>query len=92
MVRIASTLLVPAAAHAIVIRITVAPTYLHNCNGTCEFIFNCTFFLAHEDQEAMKQVEQWSEELNIPVINNRISITYGLEKIGTFDAEVLCKK
>ena len=29
--------------------------------------FNCTFFLAHEDQEAMKQVEQWSEELNIPV-------------------------
>jgi 3-methyladenine DNA glycosylase AlkC len=29
--------------------------------------FNCAFFLAHEDQEAMKQVEQWSEELNIPV-------------------------
>ncbi len=29
--------------------------------------FNCTFFLAPEDHEAMKQVEQWSEELNIPV-------------------------
>ncbi|MGD9112961.1 MAG: hypothetical protein PVI77_11425 [Desulfobacterales bacterium] len=28
----------------------------------------------------------------VPVINFRISITYGLEKIGTFDAEVLCKK
>ena len=65
----------------------------HQMTAPCGLdCFNCAFFLAHEDQEAMKQVEQWSEELNIPVINNRISIAYGLEKVGTFDAEVLCKK
>lgn len=29
--------------------------------------FNCTFYLAHTDGEAMKQVEMWSERLNIPV-------------------------
>ncbi len=28
--------------------------------------FNCTFYLAREDQEAMKQVEIWSSQLNIP--------------------------
>ncbi len=28
--------------------------------------FNCTFYLAREDSEAMKQVEIWSEQLNIP--------------------------
>lgn len=29
--------------------------------------FNCHFFLAHEDYDSMKQVEQWSHKLNIPV-------------------------
>lgn len=29
--------------------------------------FNCHFYLAHEDQEAMKVVEKLSEKLNIPV-------------------------
>jgi hypothetical protein len=29
--------------------------------------FNCHFFLAHKDQEAMNQVEHWSKELNIPL-------------------------
>jgi hypothetical protein len=28
--------------------------------------FNCTFYLAHRDKEAMKEVEMWSEQLNIP--------------------------
>ena len=28
--------------------------------------FNCTFYLAREDSEAMKQLEIWSEKLNIP--------------------------
>lgn len=29
--------------------------------------FNCTFYLAREDQEAMKEVEGWSKQFNIPV-------------------------
>ena len=29
--------------------------------------FNCHFFLAHEDQEAMNTVEKLSEEYDIPV-------------------------
>lgn len=29
--------------------------------------FNCTFYLAREDKEAMQQVEKWSEQLNIPI-------------------------
>lgn len=29
--------------------------------------FNCTFYLAHDNSEAMNQLDQWSEELNIPV-------------------------
>jgi len=29
--------------------------------------FNCHFFLAHKDPEAMRQVEQWSKELNISI-------------------------
>ena len=29
--------------------------------------FNCHFFLAHEDQEAMKVVEELAEEYNMPV-------------------------
>jgi hypothetical protein len=29
--------------------------------------FNCTFYIANEDTKAMKQVKQWSKELNIPV-------------------------
>jgi hypothetical protein len=40
--------------------------YLHMtapCGLDC---FNCTFYLAREDSEAMKQVEIWSEQLNIP--------------------------
>ncbi len=28
--------------------------------------FNCTFYLAREDSEAMKQLEIWSEQLNVP--------------------------
>ena len=28
--------------------------------------FNCTFYLAHEDSKAMKQLEIWSEQLNVP--------------------------
>ena len=29
--------------------------------------FNCVFYLAHEDQEAMKSVEKMSTEYNVPV-------------------------
>ena len=29
--------------------------------------FNCHFFLAHKDEEAMNQVEHWSKKLNIPL-------------------------
>ena len=29
--------------------------------------FNCHFYLAHWNQEAMNQVEQWSKEFNIPL-------------------------
>ena len=29
--------------------------------------FNCTFYLAHENPEAMKQLEQWSVEYEVPV-------------------------
>ncbi|HKI49328.1 MAG TPA: DUF3795 domain-containing protein, partial [Desulfobacteria bacterium] len=29
--------------------------------------FNCTFFLAPENSEAMAQIEQWSKEYNIPM-------------------------
>lgn len=29
--------------------------------------FNCTFYLANEKADAMKQVEQWSKELDIPL-------------------------
>lgn len=28
--------------------------------------FNCTFYLAQEDEEALKQVELWSEQYQIP--------------------------
>ncbi len=28
--------------------------------------FNCTFYLAQKDEEAMKQVESWSEQYQIP--------------------------
>ena len=28
--------------------------------------FNCTFYLAQEDSQAMKQVEIWSEKLQVP--------------------------
>ncbi|MDM8536016.1 DUF3795 domain-containing protein [Desulfobacterales bacterium HSG17] len=29
--------------------------------------FNCAFYLAHKDQNAMNQLEQWSKEMNIPI-------------------------
>jgi hypothetical protein len=29
--------------------------------------FNCPFFLAHKEPEAMSQVQQWSKELHIPM-------------------------
>ena len=29
--------------------------------------FNCSFYLAHKDQVAMNQLEQWSKEMNIPI-------------------------
>ena len=29
--------------------------------------FNCTFYLAHDDKEAMQQVEAWSEQFKIPI-------------------------
>lgn len=28
--------------------------------------FNCTFYLAHEEPEAMQQLEKWSKQLHIP--------------------------
>ncbi len=29
--------------------------------------FNCTFYLAHEDPDAMAQLEEWSKEYNVPI-------------------------
>jgi hypothetical protein len=29
--------------------------------------FNCTFYLAHDSEEAMQQLEQWSEQHKVPV-------------------------
>lgn len=28
--------------------------------------FNCTFYLAHDDEEVLKQLESWSEQLKVP--------------------------
>ena len=39
----------------------------HHMTAPCGLdCFNCTFYLAHDDAEAMEQVEKWSEQYNIP--------------------------
>jgi hypothetical protein len=40
----------------------------HKMTAPCGLdCFNCTFFLAPEDPEAMDQIKRWSEEYDVPV-------------------------